>query len=167
MRTPLDDILQPDERVLWSGSPSSERLLMRNDYLWIPLGIVLGIAGLAGTLITLAELLAGQKTWINLIPALVALVLGWEAVIGHTIRRRRRALRTHYAVTDRRVIERVRGRRKTKTRSSSFADAQMITVRPQYEDRATIKVGAVTLFNVAGYERIESLIRQQLPADGA
>jgi hypothetical protein len=155
---PLDD-----EQILWSGSPSADRLLMRNDYLLIPGGVILGIIGLAGALISSAQLLAGENSWLKLAAAIIALGFGWEGVIGHTIRRRRRALATEYTVTDRRVVEERSGD-DSGGRECSFEDRPELRVRPQYEGRGTIVVGEVTLFNIEGSTRVESLIRQQLPS---
>jgi hypothetical protein len=157
-------LLDGDEKVLWSGGPSAERLLMRNDYWLIPGGVLVGIVGLAGLLVSGAQLLAGEGSWLKLLAALVCLVVGWEGVIGHTIRRRRRALRTEYVVTDRRVLELRSGEL---VREVAFADEPVLRVATQYEGRATFKLGELTLFNIPGAARVESLIRQQLPAQPA
>lgn len=164
--SPFDELLGADEKVLWSGAPSSEKLLMRNDYLLIPGGVLIGIVGLVGVIVSFSDQLDGKGSLLRLAIYLVCLVLGWQGVIGHTIRRRRRALATDYAVTDQRVIELRRGDddQDPERREVAFESSPPVRVRPQYQGRATIEVGSLRLFNVEGATRIESLIRQQLPS---
>ncbi len=160
------DLLESGERLIWSGAPSADRLLMRIDYWLIPLGIVLGIVSFAGFFVALKGVTGGTGSWIWPILAAVGLWVAWRMVIGHIIRRRRLALSTVYALTDKRVI-RARARNGTARdiRIAAFADSPRLRVRPEYEGRGTIVIGSVVLFNIEGAARVETLIRQQLPAD--
>lgn len=160
-----DEILQDDERLLWSGAPSDDRLLMRIDYLLIPAGIAFAVLGFASLIASLMGLAGGNGgLWVFTVISLLVLWAAWEMIAGHLIRRRRKALRTHYLLTDRRVISMHLGDTGREVRAVEFADVPPLRVRPQYEERSTIVVGDVTLFNIRGGIRVESLIRQQLPA---
>lgn len=134
---------------------------MRIDYVLIPLGafaFVAGVTTLVGTLLGAAD------WWIGI--SIVLLALSWEFTLGHLLRRRRNSLATVFAVTDRRVLRARRAdEQRVESLSQEFDPKLTVVVKPQYDDRATIVVGDVTLFNIDGYVRVETLIRQQLPAE--
>lgn len=158
--------LQPGEKELWRGTPSSDRLLMRNDYALIPSGFVLGIVGFVGFFVSLKHVTGGDGGWPLVVLSAVAMWAAWELVFGHLIRRRRRAQATGYLLTDRRLItERRFGGDRSAYSVVNFSDRPRIRVFKQYEGRATIEVEALILFNIEGAARVESLIRQQLPTD--
>jgi hypothetical protein len=165
---PPESDLGPDERVLWSGRPSADRLLMRADYLLIPSGILLGIAAFAGFFAALKRVTGGEPAaWLLVGLALAGLGAAWQMVIGHLIRRRRLAGATLYVLTAGQITATRRRRSgRLRVKSQPLEPGVKLAVHPQYEGRATIRVGRVTLFNVEGATRVESLIRQQLPAAG-
>lgn len=163
--TPGTGTPDPDERVFWVGSPSADRLLMRVDYLLIPTGMLLGIAAFIGFFTAIRGVTSGTGSWLWVPLAVAGLWASWQMVIGHLIARRRRARSTTYVLSDGRIEEHRFSRSgRLRRRSQSLGAGVRLAVRPQYEGRATIRVGAVTLFNIEGATRVESLIRQQLPA---
>lgn len=164
MRPDIETLLDPGERLLWSGSSSEDRLLMRIDYLLVPLGILLFIIGFVAFFVGLRDSLE-QDTflWERMLLSVLFLGFGWDFTLWHFVRRRRDAKRAAFAVTDRRAIQSVRLRHgKTWTESAEFVDHPRVKVKPQYEGRATISVGPVTFFNIPEYEQVETLVRQQV-----
>ncbi len=162
----FESLLDPGERLIWSGSPSQDRLLMRIDYWLIPLGLVLGIVSFAGFFVALKDVTGGTGSWGWVALAAAGLWAAWRMVLGHVIRRRRLALSTIYVLTDERLLRaRVRDGVPRNVRAATFAERPRMRVRPEFEGRATIVVGPVVLFNIEGGARVETLIRQQLPAD--
>ncbi len=139
---------------------------MRIDYWLIPLGILCFIFGFVGVATGIALSLRGDWQWMpRIFFGIALLALSWDLTIGHLMRRRREAGLTAYAVTARRVV----AARTTKSgdlrwQHAEFRATPEVAVLPQYEGRATIKVGAVQLYNIEDAVRVESLIRQQLPA---
>lgn len=170
MRPLPEDLLESDERLLWHGSPNADRLLMRIDYLMIPAGFICFIVGFVLAVYAMAGLANPEdRSYLYLFQltlGLALLPLSWHLAIGHLIRRRRRALRTLYLVTDRRVV-RSEGKPggSTSTFDVRYQELPIVTVKPQYQGRATIHVGPVALYNIEDHVRVESLIRQQLPAE--
>ncbi|MFT4048338.1 MAG: hypothetical protein QM648_00690 [Solirubrobacterales bacterium] len=167
MKPQIESLLQPGEKILWSGSPSEDRLLMRIDYWLIPAGILSFIIGFVLVATGISFALKDDWQWMPRVCFGIALLgISWDLVIGHLMRRRREAGRAAYAVTDRRAIAaQLTKSSELRWQHAEFRATPELTVHPQYEGRATIDLGSVQLFNIEGAERVESLIRQQLPAD--
>lgn len=139
---------------------------MRIDYWLIPAGILSFIFGFVGVATGISLALRDDWQWApRVFFGIALLALSWDLTIGHLMRRRREAGATSYALTARRVV----AARTTKSgelrwQHAEFRATPALSVEPQYEGRATIKVGAVELYNIEEAARVESLIRQQLPA---
>lgn len=151
-----EDQLAPGESILWTGAPNRERLLMRIDYLLVPVGFVIGVVSIAAFIAALLAIISGDDAAAAVIGLFVAFIAGVFAlylVFGRFISRFRRARDSVYVMTESRVIER-RAQREGEPviKFVRLTDDPPVSLRSHYEQRGTIRVGkgstAIDLFNL-------------------
>ena len=101
--------LTRDERIIWTGRPNPSRLLAPADAYLVPFSLLwLGFA-LFWEVGVLASILGGEGRGPEILffPlfGLVFVLFGLYFAFGRLVVKARRRRRTHYAVTDRRVME--------------------------------------------------------------
>jgi len=90
----LDDQLAPGETILWTRAPNRDRLLMRIDYLLVPVGFVIGVVAAAAVVAAIIAIFNGDgaAAFIGLIVGLAAGAAALYIVFGRFIKRFRQAL---------------------------------------------------------------------------
>jgi hypothetical protein len=146
-----DEQLAPGETIIWTRAPNRDRLLMRIDYLLVPLGFVIGVVAAAAFVAALLAIFEGDgaAAFLGLVMAVVAGAIALFLVFGRFVKRFRQARDSVYAMTETRLFERraVSGGDPI-IKSVQLSEDPPISVRRHYEQRGTIKVGPVELFNI-------------------
>jgi hypothetical protein len=146
-----DDQLAPGETIIWTSAPNRDRLLMRIDYLLVPLGFVIGVVAAAALVAAVLAIFDGDgaAAFLGLLLALLTGALALWLVFGRFISRFRQARDSVYAMTETRLFERraVSGSDPI-IKSVQLSDDPPISMRRHYEQRGTIRVGPVELFNI-------------------
>ena len=93
-------MLEPHEYLLWSGRPDADVLLTTVDALLIPVGVYLVALGTLFTVLGAQSPHAGPGWWF----ASGLILVGLFHIFGRLYFKRRRKLKTAYAITNRRVI---------------------------------------------------------------
>jgi hypothetical protein len=93
----LAALIEPGERILWSGRPDTTRMLAANDVIALP--VTLASFGV----VILVELSAPSSAWTRWF-GVIACLVGVYVLFGRFVLRPRLARRTVYAITDRRAL---------------------------------------------------------------
>jgi hypothetical protein len=146
-----DDQLAPGETIIWTRAPNRDRLLMRIDYLLVPLGFVIGVVAAAALVAAVLAIFDGDgaAAFLGLLLALLTGALALWLVFGRFISRFRQARDSVYAMTETRLFERraVSGSDPI-IKSVQLSDDPPVSMRRHYEQRGTIRVGPIELFNI-------------------
>ncbi len=116
MHTELwQDILQEDETLIWNGDPQQGFIFRRSEILFTPLAILLFVLAAAWEFYAVSTLATALQfndlpLWIPVVlifmtcTAFPFVLLGLFLLVGRFFYDRQRRMRTHYALTNRRVI---------------------------------------------------------------
>jgi hypothetical protein len=146
-----DEQLAPGETIIWTRAPNRDRLLMRIDYLLVPLGFVIGVVAAAALVAAVLAIVDGDgaAAFLGLFLGLITGALALWLVFGRFISRFRQARDSVYAMTETRLFERraVSGSDPI-IKSVQLSDDPPVSMRRHYEQRGTIRVGPIELFNI-------------------
>lgn len=155
----LSELLQPGETVVWSGTPNRDQLLVRSDYVWIPLGLLVALLALAAFIASVVTFIGGNGG--GVVGLVVALALGavaYQLIIGRVVRRRAALKNLSYAITDRRAI--VVGDN-LQTTALNGASPQIVQ---HYNNRGTISLGDLRFENVNDAPLVFEILSAQIAA---
>jgi hypothetical protein len=167
MERPADDILEPDERIVWVGRANSDRLLRRSDYAAVWGGIVLGVVATALLIATTGVMLqrATIGAAIGFLAGVALGALALHLVFGRFVRRFLGTRHAVYSITSTRVIA-MRG--PDRPGGEAVVDQVELTPRTEtalqthYEGRGTITVGALRLENIDDAAVVNELLQAQI-----
>lgn len=154
------------EALVWSGR-SSDKLLIRSDYIFVLSGALLGVIALGAFVATLIVFFGGDAAAATVgMPFAIAVgAASLYLMFGRLIRRYRRSRRKSYAITNLRVIE-------LTTRDDpseppfekivELADAPTTSLQNHFEGRGTILVGSVKLENINDAPVVYELLQAEL-----
>lgn len=153
--------LLPGERIVWSGKPNRDKLLMRSDYWFMPVGLLFGLLAIASFIAAIVALFAdgGAGAFVGLLASIVLGFISFQLVIGRVVRRRRAFGSLKYAITDRRVLA-LTG---DALRAHSLGEMQPTLVN-QYERRGDIRTGNLTMQNLDDAAVVFEILSGQIAA---
>lgn len=158
----LSELLEPGETVVWSGTPNRDQLLVRSDYWWIPLGLLIALLALAAFIASIVAFFGGSAG--GVVGMVVAIALGaiaYQLVIGRVVRRRASLAGLNYAITDRRVM--VVGSGGQQVAALNGAKPELTQ---HYNNRGTIELGGLRLENINEAPVVFEIISGQVAAAG-
>jgi len=157
----IREVLDPGERLLWSGRPQQGLLLRSSDWLYIPLSLLW--CGFAVAWEALQVLTGGSLFFVLWgIPFVLA---GLYLVVGRFFADARRRKKTYYAVTERRILI-VPGPARRRVKSidlKSVSESRLIARR---DGRGTIELWDVDEYPLPPLElipdaqKVHEIIRQ-------
>jgi hypothetical protein len=157
----LTEHLRPGETVVWSGQPNRDKLLMRVDYIWVPLGLLIGVLSIASFVAALLTLFDGNAgAVIGLLVSMLLAALALYLVFGRFVQRRRRAAATFYAITDSRVVALDRG----VVNEVGLGESIEPRLTEQFERRGVISVGKLDLWNIDNAAVVFEILSGQIAA---
>ncbi|MBJ7458775.1 MAG: hypothetical protein JHD02_06285 [Thermoleophilaceae bacterium] len=148
----LEAQLGEGESLVWSGR-SSDKLLIRSDYVFVLGGALIGVIALGAFVSSLLALFRGdaEAATVGLPVSIAVGAVGLYLVFGRLISRYRRGRRKSYAITDKRVIELTRRDDPSKPpfeKTVALADEPATSLQNHFERRGTITVGSIKLENI-------------------
>ena len=163
----LEAQLSDDEQLVWTGRGNSDRLLRRSDYVWVWIGLVLGVVAFMAAIAAVMTMFNGEPagSLIGLLTALTLGGIGIYLVFGRFARRFARTRRAAYGITSTRVIA-------MRTSSEPGAAPEVVQVpitedlvtalTTHYDGRGTITVGELELENIDDAAVVFELLQVQL-----
>jgi hypothetical protein len=137
----VENELIKGERLLWSGRPDPKRLFARSDLLMIPFSLMWG--GFA----IFWEISVIREGWgFGVIWGIPFVALGLYMIAGRFFVKSRRRRRTHYAVTDKRVLVIDQG---GSTRAALLSSIPTIDAQLRSDGSGTVIFGAPSAMQAA------------------
>lgn len=134
-RDRLDSVLLPNEHVIWTGAPDARRLFTRADVFLVPFSLLWGGFAVFWFFGALDQGGLGFALF-----GLPFVAVGLYFIVGRFLYKRRKARRTRYVLTDRRVIEVSTGPR-TRIRAEFIDRVPAINHDLRNEGSGTIRFG--------------------------
>ena len=134
-RDRLDSVLLPNEHVIWTGAPDARRLFTRADVFLVPFSLLWGGFAIFWFFGALEQGGLGFALF-----GLPFVTVGLYLIAGRFLYKRRKARRTRYVLTDRRVIEASTGPR-TRIRAEFIDRVPAINHDLRNDGSGTIRFG--------------------------
>jgi hypothetical protein len=131
--TAVENELMRGERLLWFGRPDPNRLLARSDVFMIPFSLMWGGFAIFWEISVLREGWGFGAVW-----GVPFVAFGLYMIAGRFFVKARRRRRTHYAVTDRRVLS---VDRRGTTRAAFLSSIPTVNARLRGDGSGTVIFG--------------------------
>jgi hypothetical protein len=146
MRSPLESELLQGERILWEGRPVAKRRFSGNDAATLAFGLFWLTFTIGGAFASIVN-----REWAALAFMALFVGVGFLMVPGHWIWRSWKRRRTYYALTDRRVLAVLQGRRRRETRAAFLDGIPAIATDLRSDGSGTVTFGAAPANESDGY----------------